>query len=146
MPINKFFIRYSTRLVNTRPSPSRYYYRLTCLWGLFLLLPFSTFDNPAFVIMREYAPKWFWGTLIFLIGYRLRSAFLSGRTQHIRDALFGTTVLWLYITTMIVVANTHGTGVVVYPLLTYYIAREYLIYSARYSILKQEKDIEDVSN
>lgn len=134
------------RLLQIRAQPAVLFYRLTYFWGLFLLLPFNTFQNPIFTVMHAYAPEWFWGALVFGVGIRLRSAVNSKRTKRIRDALFGIMVLWLFITTMLCVASSYGTNWVVYPLLTYYMAREYLIYSVRYSVLKQETEEFNVSN
>jgi hypothetical protein len=143
---DNFFINYGVRLLKIRAQPAILFYRLTCLWGLLLLLPFNTFNNPGFAVMRNYATEPIWGSIIFLIGVRLRTAQLSGRTKEIRDALFGTMILWSFITVMIISANTQGTGLVTYPLITYYIIREYLIYSVRYSVLKQETEEPNVSN
>jgi hypothetical protein len=139
MPIDNLFTKMSIRLINTRPAPLKYYWRMTCLWGLFLLLPFSTFATAAsFSVMQRYAPEWLWGALIFGIGYNLKFAALSKKTKRIRDALFGTSVIWIFITFMLVLGNPFGTGVIVYPLFTYYVARAYLIYATRYAYLKQE--------
>lgn len=144
MQINRF-IRYTgIRLLQTKATPPIFFYRLTCLWGLFLLLPFNTFANNGFAIMRQYAPENVWGVLIFCVGIRLRMAQQSRNTRRIRDGLFGALIIWLFISIMIAAANPQGTGIITYPFFTFYIAREYLIYSVRYSVLKQE--IDDVTD
>lgn len=89
MLLNKYIAKVGLQLITSRPNPTRYFYRMTCLWGLFLVSPFSLFDGAGFVVMRQYAPKEIWGLIIFLVGYKLKWAALSGKTLHIRDSLFG---------------------------------------------------------
>lgn len=137
---NMWWIRLAKRITKIRPDFIVSFYRLTFLWGLFISIPyfhaFST--NPAFSFMAKYASEQIWGGIMMAIALYLHSAYKSKRTVSIRNGLFLTFCLWTLITTMLLVASRSTGSVVTYPLITYNILREFLIYSQRVGEEKYE--------
>lgn len=129
-----FWTKLNILILTRKPRMEMYIARLTVFWGLWVFNPaINTFaSSHAFDFMKSVASEEIWGSLLIFIGVRLWYALKHDDPKLRRDTMFGALIVWLLITVMAVSANWTSTGTIVYPMLTYYILRLYLLFSQEY--------------
>jgi hypothetical protein len=117
------------------PNFERFMYRLSILYGLWLLNPFSTTFSlgRGYAVAASIAPEYVWGLLFTGLGVRLWYATHVANLRSIKDGMFGVFIIWTFFTIMLVVANPWTTGTPMYSFLCYNIFWSYLTLSQRYT-------------
>ncbi len=87
------------------------------LWGLWLLLPWDTFEpSPGFSVMRVLAPEWGWGLVMTFIGIsQLYALLIDERRPRLNFSLMASAA-WVFIATAVGWANPTGTGVIIFSM------------------------------
>lgn len=132
---------FAINTVTYHPSTERFTYRLTLLWGLWLALPFPTFQSArGLSVLATLASESMWAALFILVGWKLRRSCKIKKLKDIRDSMFGAFILWLLTTCTIIVSNPIGTGTVVYGFIVYIIWWGYITSAERYKYRSMDQD------
>ncbi len=153
MPLPKrVWRKLAIKTITYAPSMERFTYRITLLWGIWLLIPFNLFMPPyvdtfdvgkGFYVLNVLAPEEIWGLLFALVGLRLYRATKLKKLKDIRDSMFGAYILWQLTAITIMFSNFIGTGTVVYGFITFNIWWGYITISERFNSRRPETyDIE----
>lgn len=87
---------------------------LILLWGVWLLLPFSTFHSVStFAVLAKIGPEWVWGTLAVAIGAIQILLIMVSRKLE-RTAALLQFYFWAFIAITIGLSNWHGSGLIIY--------------------------------
>lgn len=105
-------------------------------WGLWLLIPplDSFASSPTYNTMAMIAPEWLWGLAMSFFGSFQVQAAISHTLRSRKIAAITSSVMWLFITTMLAIGNLASTATVIYGVFTVFTVWSYLRISQRVEI------------
>lgn len=144
MPLSRrMWSNLAVKTITFVASVERFTYRITLLWGIWLIIPFYLFVPPyvdtfdvsrGLTLLNLFAREEVWGLVFILVGLRLYRATKLSNLKDVRDSMFGAFILWLFTAITIALSNPIGTGTVVYGFIVYNIWWGYITTAKRFKI------------
>lgn len=132
--MDRLLRRMKFEAVTFEPNAVRFFYRLTFLHGIWLLFINALDGARGFALLSTFGPHYAWGLFFLFMAGRLYYAERTRNIKTLRDALFGASILWLFITISIVVSNSRSIGIVLYGFITYNLLWLYISVAERYRL------------
>lgn len=136
------FRRVAIAVTTHTPNFERFMYRLSILYGLWLINPFSaTFAiGKNFTVAATIAPEYVWGLLFIGLGVRLWHATRTVHLRGIMDCMFGVLIIWTFFTAMLIISDLWSTSTPIHSFICYNIFWSYLTLSQRYRYVNSIED------
>lgn len=140
--MTRLFHRVALAVTTHTPNFERFMYRISILYGLWLMNPFSArfTNNKDYKVAIAIAPEYIWGVLFTCLGIRLWYAVRSKHMRGIMDCMFGILILWTFFTAMLIISDFWSVDTPIHSFICYNIFWSYLSLAQRYRYINQIED------